>query len=204
MRTHEPTVTRDIKAHFERISQLFRSGLPVRTGTVGPQLYAPPETLRLARAYGDGWRRASVPPTGGTACPCVRGRLGRGGAAHARHVGLPVRTGTVGERARAPQRRARLARAYGDGWVRLKGAWAVVEACPCVWGRLARASVCPRCVLRLARAYGDGWAAHALRLAAELGLPVRMGTVGSGSTARSRATRLARAYGDGWTLRESA
>jgi len=76
MRTHEPTVTRDIKVHFERISQLFRSGLPVRTGTVGDGRDGSRPRLRLARAYGDGWGRCQLEAP--------------------RFLGLPVRTGTVG------------------------------------------------------------------------------------------------------------
>ena len=43
-----------------------KTGLPVRTGTVGPARHGRAEAWGLARAYGDGWG------------------------------GLPVRTGTVG------------------------------------------------------------------------------------------------------------
>jgi len=197
MRTSNHEMTRDIKVHFERISQLFRSGLPVRTGTVG----AP--TRRARGRWPD--------------CPCVRGRLAKATAGTGADPGLPVRTGTVGG---------------------TRTAWPASKSdCPCVRGRLATAARCahhaqglpvrtgtvgtsrpaPSVRLGIARAYGDGWCTTARALCVPLGLPVRTGTVGRVAvtcpcvrgrlavrpSARSAWIGIARAYGDGWNSRLS-
>ena len=198
MRTHEPTVTRDIKAHFERISQLFRSGLPVRTGTVGRWRSTRRARLRLARAYGDGWGPEMMMTRPVPACPCVRGRL------EFAVFGPPVH--------------GRLARAYGDGWSSLSFPVFAGSACPCVRGRLEvgnRAKVVvlglpvrtgtvgARCLFRyspgrLARAYGDGWKSATGRRSSYWACPCVRGRLAGRRRRRVRTGRLARAYGDGW------
>ena len=199
MRTHEPTVTRDIKAHFERISQLFRSGLPVRMGTVGARSRSSRRSARLARAYGDGWDRLGVDCSVTVACPCVWGRLDFY-RQHHHHV-------------------RRLARAYGDGWHARPYALVACSGLPVRMGTVGPDGIRFVALPRLARAYGDGWEPLNVSSQGQVGLPVRTGTVGACARARPETRRacpcvrgrlgaaereqpglgrLARAYGDGW------